>query len=382
MPWPRSTLASLGRLTTSREILRDTFTGREEVVDALILATLAHEHVLLVGPPGTAKSELVVRFAAAFKAGCFRYLLTRFTEPPELFGPMDIERFKAGDYHVRTAGMLPTAEIAFLDEVFHGSSAILNALLTLVQERVFHNGSVVERAPLMTIVGATNELPEDPTLRAFSDRFLVRVHVEPVPDDALEVLLDRGWALELRRITGAAGEATDVPLASEELRELHQRIAEVDLRPIRGLLAQLIRQLRAEGVELSDRRVVKAQKLIAAAALLDRAEAASAVHLRPLRHIWTRGEEAPVVDQVVDQLLAEAGAVSVKPARDVADLKGELATLAAQAGKLRSESEITVWLTRLNRLRHAAIADHPGEAALLKDIDAAIHQLMEALGRV
>lgn len=381
MPWPREVLVKLKRLETSREILRNTLTGREEAVDALVLATLAQEHVLLVGPPGTAKSDLVVRFAAAFKARCFRYLLTRFSEPPELFGPMDIEKFKHGTYHVRTEGMLPSAEIAFLDEVFHGSSAILNALLTLVQERVFHNGAVVERTPLMTLVGATNDLPDDTTLKAFSDRFLVRVRVDPVDDDALEALLERGWALEQKRIQRVADMA-DAPLTSVELGELHARLAEVDLKPVRGLLAELIRRLRAEGVELSDRRIVKTQKLVGAAALMDRVTEASAIHLSPLRHIWTRSEEAKAVTDVVDRLLLDEGATSVKPRSDLAELKGQLAPLAAKADKMRSESEITVWLTRLNRVRHTVLDDHPHEEGLLTEIDAVIHRLLEALGRV
>ncbi len=381
MPWPRDVLLKLKRLETSREILRDTLTGRDEAVDALVLATLAQEHVLLVGPPGTAKSDLVVRFAAAFKAQCFRYLLTRFSEPPELFGPMDIEKFKNGTYHVRTEGMLPAAEIAFLDEVFHGSSAILNALLTLVQERVFHNGAVVERTPLMTLVGATNDLPDDATLKAFSDRFLLRVRVDPVDDDALEALLERGWTLEQKRIQRVV-DVAEAQLTSAELCTLHTRLAEVDLKPVRGLLAELIRRLRAEGIELSDRRIVKTQKLVGAAALMDRLTEASAIHLSPLRHIWTRSEEAKAVTDVVVRLLLDGGATSVKPRSDLAELKGQLAPLAAQADKLRSESEITVWLTRLNRVRHTVLDDHPHEEGLLNEIDAVIHRLLEALGRV
>ena len=105
-----------------------------------------------LGPPGSGKSELVSRFARGVKARSFQYLLTRFTEPAELFGPVDIQAFQQGRYHVRTEGMLPNAEIAFLDEVFQASSAILNTLLSLVHERIFYNGAELQPVPLLASV--------------------------------------------------------------------------------------------------------------------------------------------------------------------------------------------------------------------------------------
>ncbi len=146
----------------------------------LQLAVVSREHALLLGPTGTAKSELISALARHVEARHFSYLLTRFTEPSEIFGTLDFERFRQGTYHVRTEGMLPTADIVFLDEVFQGSSAILNTLLTLLNERRYHNGARPENVPLISMLGATNELPDDPGLTAFSDRFLIRLQVEPV----------------------------------------------------------------------------------------------------------------------------------------------------------------------------------------------------------
>src|SRR5262249_38162923 len=133
----------------------------------------------------------------------FHYLLTRFTEPSELFGPLDLEKFQDGTFHIRTEGMLPEAQIAFLDEVFQGSSAILNSLLTLVNERVFHNGSYRQPVPLITLVGASNSLPDDPAVYAFADRFVLRLQVDRVPDERLDELIGQGWELELARIEAA-----------------------------------------------------------------------------------------------------------------------------------------------------------------------------------
>jgi MoxR-like ATPase len=166
---------------------------RESLVEAIVLAAVAGEHVLVIGPPGTAKSEAVRRVARALGGAYFEYLLGRFTEPNEVFGPIDLRKLRDGAVETVTTGMLPEAELAFLDEVFLGSTAILNTLLGVLNERTFRRGSTVVRCPLRVCVGASNALPEDEALAAFADRFLVRVFVEPVGDAFLEALLEGGW---------------------------------------------------------------------------------------------------------------------------------------------------------------------------------------------
>ena len=316
MTWPKTTLDVIHRLDVIRKDLADQFYLRSEAVDVLALGAVCHEHTLLLGPPGTAKTDLVSRFAALVDAPRFHYLLTRFTEPAELFGPMDLSRFQAGEYHVRTDGMLPRASIAFLDEVFQGGSAILNTLLTLVHERVFYNGAAREPVPLISLIGASNDLPEDAMLRAFSDRFVLRVHVAPVPDDGLKHLLDRGWDLELRRLTderrAADGQkALALPLLKEQqIRDLYHQLPEVKLDALRpDLHEQILRELRAEGVELSDRRLVKGLKLVAGAALLAGRDEAAIADLWPLYHVWSRVADAAIFRSTIEpHLLAGGGA--------------------------------------------------------------------------
>src|SRR5512138_2828253 len=136
---------------------------REFLLEMTVLAAVAGEHLLVIGPPGTAKSEAVRRVAGALGGRYFEYLLGRFTEPSELFGPIDLKKLREGIVETETESMLPEAEIAFLDEVFQGSTAILNTLLGILNERVFLRGHTRRTCPLRLCLGATNALPTDPS---------------------------------------------------------------------------------------------------------------------------------------------------------------------------------------------------------------------------
>src|SRR6185295_5147484 len=148
------------------------FVGRDEIVDLIALTVVAGEHLFLHGPPGTAKSALIRTFARAVQGNYFEYMLTRFTEPNEIFGPIDIAKLRDGKVITVTTGMLPEAEFAFLDELFNANSAILSSLLTVLNERVYRRGAETHRLPLLSLFSASNHLPEDESLQALFDRFL------------------------------------------------------------------------------------------------------------------------------------------------------------------------------------------------------------------
>src|SRR5579883_1384266 len=206
-----SRLAQLGRALEQR------FLGKDEVIRLLLVATIAGEHAVLIGPPGTAKSALIRTFARRMNARYFEYLLTRFTEPNEIFGPVDIAAFREGRYERRVEGMLPDAEVVFLDEVFKSNSAILNALLTLLNERRYTSGGRVVRCPLLSAFGASNEVPSDETLEAVYDRFLLRVRSDNLDAYHFQDLLQKGLEHEIAQ----RAEAPPRPLVgARELADL------------------------------------------------------------------------------------------------------------------------------------------------------------------
>lgn len=251
--------------------------GREQLAELVVLAAIAHEHLLVIGPPGTAKSAVVRRVSQTLGGRYFEYLLGRFTEPSELFGAVDLKKLKEGRVETDITGMLPEADIVFLDEVFLGSTAILNTLLGILNERRFKRGHTDLITPLKVCIGAANSLPEDNNLAAFSDRFLLHLFIDSTPDHQLEEMLQGGWEASLDNL--------QPQLDINELDELHLAVKQVDLTEVRPILADAIRVLRNEGILLSDRRVVRAQRLIAAAAVLNGRNIATAQDLWPLLYV-------------------------------------------------------------------------------------------------
>ena len=169
------TMTPQDKLRKIREELQQMFLERAELIDGALAALLSAQHVMIVGPPGTAKSMLADELCRRIEgASYFQWLLTKFTTPEELFGAVSLKALEADDYRRVTSHKLPEAHIAFLDEVFKASSSILNAILSIINERLFHNGRQVTAVPLLSLFGASNELPEDDELLALYDRFLLR----------------------------------------------------------------------------------------------------------------------------------------------------------------------------------------------------------------
>lgn len=274
--------------------LKEVFIGKDDIIDLLGICLVGRENLFLLGPPGTAKSAMVRELSKLLHGKTFEYLLTRFTEPNEIFGPFDIRRLREGDLVTNTEGMLPEANLVFLDELLNANSAILNSLLMALNERIFRRGRETRALPALMIVGASNHLPEDEALQALFDRFLIRVRCDNVDPELLNAVLDAGWKLEKKE------PATQPGIDCEDISKLQALIGTIDLQGIRAGYLDLVEKLRNAGVAVSDRRAVKLQRLMAASALLCGRTTAIPSDMWVLRYIWDTEEQREVIAGIVN----------------------------------------------------------------------------------
>lgn len=295
------------KIQTLLDQLNHGLVAREDTLKAVLLTVLAGENIVLIGPPGTGKSMLARRMADGLGGpeglSYFEYLLTKFSTPEELFGPLSISALKQDRFHRNTAGYLPSVELAFLDEVFKASSSILNALLTLMNERLFHNGAHTERAPLRSLIAASNELPTgQEELAALYDRFLVRCFVDYVGENKLHLLL-------------AAPPASEAPVLEQhitqaEIDQLQTAAKAVTLPvPIAQALQDIWHEHRQafkeDGREqLSDRRLMKCLHLLRISAATNGRTEVDLSDLLLLKDcLWNHPENAEKVLNLVKSVL-------------------------------------------------------------------------------
>lgn len=299
------------RLEAAISIISQGLVERDTEVRLLLLAALSGEHILYIGPPGTAKSELGRRLSRLCHGQYFERLLTRFSVPEELFGPLSMRALEEDKYLRQTEGYLPEATVAFIDEIFKANSAILNTLLTILNERLFDNGAERIRVPLLCLVGASNELPESEELDALYDRFLIRRQVSQVSPSGLIEMLSKSTTMSRHTQAGAlAHPGADVEssldendvakplLTKEDFLETRKRAEDTVEVPVSVL--NLIADLRAflqekcePPVYVSDRRLVKAVGLMQVAAYTAGRTRLENSDCLLLRHVlWQRPEES------------------------------------------------------------------------------------------
>ena len=396
------------RFDEIRRELEQRFLAKEEIIRLMMIAALAGEHMVLIGPPGTAKSALIRSFASLIDARYFEYLLTRFSEPNEIFGPVDIQSFRQGNYRRVTTGMLPEAEIVFLDEAFKANSAILNSLLTILNERKFSNGKDLMKVPLISLFAASNEVPGSEELGAIFDRFLLRVHSDNLDSYHFHELMNKGLAIERMSLKKEQEEAYAQSMQNQELAPTGSQLPSPSLDAIltaselqdcrRTLLERvefpeeflatyksLCFQLRGEGTSLSDRRVVRLLKLFGASALLDGRSQVHQGDLFVLRHCWNNLDQREIIDEVVEPIVAQYYAEHPesrpqKAAVDLDRLVNELNLVhrtLTQGGEL-SDIQLFTQLRNLNDLR-AAFVGQGGDTAsrMVQQIDALLEQIFE-----
>ncbi len=290
--------SAVAQLQTIEQALNAAFFERADAIRALLVALLAGEHVVLLGPPGTAKSELArsvsqcVVDAGGTGLSFFEYLATRFLTPDDLFGPVDLVAYEAGEYRRILTGRMADSDLIFFDECFKASGASLNLLLTLLNERVFHNGRTRVNAPLITMIGASNELPDGDESAALWDRYLLRITIGYLKTD---------WMSMMQRSSGAAAMPT---VSRADVLALQGVVDQVTVPPAMfQALATFKAALAAEGIESSDRRWRKSLKILRAHALMDGRTVVNEDDLDMLRHVmWNAASEISTVAKIVGKI--------------------------------------------------------------------------------
>ncbi|MFJ7936448.1 AAA family ATPase [Sporosarcina sp. NPDC096371] len=253
---------NFSKLKEIKNALNAKFFERENVVEAILIAILSRQHMLMIGPAGTAKSALSVELANIVQGTqYFQWLLTRFSTPEELFGPLSLKDLELGVYKRNTASKMPEANLVFLDEIFKANSAILNSLLTLINERHFYNSGSPVRVPLISVIGASNEYPEEGEgLEALFDRFLLRFEMDYIADETNFVSMMKG-----------AGQYAQMPsMTMDELVQLQFSMDMVAIPDeVYETLSKIRNELRDEGIRPSDRRFKQSLSVLQAKALID-----------------------------------------------------------------------------------------------------------------
>ncbi|MCG7344952.1 AAA family ATPase [Sporosarcina sp. ACRSL] len=287
------TIENLHKLEEIRQALNAKYFEREKEVEGILVALLARQHMLLIGPAGTAKSALSVELANIVQGTeYFQWLLTRFSTPEELFGPLSLQDLEKGIYKRNTIAKMPEAHLVFLDEIFKANSAILNSLLTLINERIFYNNGTPVKVPLVSVIGASNEYPEEGEgLEALFDRFLLRFELDYIANETNFVSMMKG-----------TGQNYVMPsMTMEELVQLQSLTDNVPiLDEVYKTLSEIRYDLRDEGIRPSDRRFKQLLSVLQAKALLSQRQVVKVSDLVILENVlWETVDQKDVVAAII-----------------------------------------------------------------------------------
>ncbi len=325
------------RLRAICDELSERFYERADVVRTLVVTLLAGQHSLVLGPPGTAKSELARELTGRFDGAAYwEILLSKFTAPTRMFGPIDVAALARGEYRQVYDGRATTAHVAFIDEIFKCSTAALNETLGYLNERIDHpeNGGAPIRCPLIGAITASNELPDGEDSAAIYDRLLVRIEVGYLEDPS-------NFAALVRSAVGRP--AAPAPPTTVELAELHHAVAEdvpaVDVSDvIVDAVVTLRAALRRKELVASDRRWRQAVGLLQASAYLDGRTAVAESDLSVLTHVlWDSPAQRPLVEREVLHLVNPDAKEALELADTIDELEAQLDAMAGQSREALSE---------------------------------------------
>ncbi|MCM3743524.1 AAA family ATPase [Sporosarcina luteola] len=361
-------MANLKKLQEIRQALNAKYFERENEVEGILVALLSRQHMLMIGPAGTAKSALSVELAKIVHGTeYFQWLLTRFSTPEEVFGPLSLKDLEKGIYKRNTVSKMPEAHLVFLDEIFKANSAILNSLLTLINERIFYNSGAPEKAPLLSVIGASNEYPEEGEgLEALFDRFLLRFELDYIADQTNFVSMMKGTERNHSMPSMTMDELIQLQLLTDSVLipdEVYEKLSEIR------------NELRDEGIRPSDRRFKQSLSVLQAKAVISQRQVVNVSDIVILENVlWQtvdqkdavstiiRNHSQDVVTQALQSIQDEAYEVFYTILQDPSTEFGMEAThkmkaLVEDLKKLKSDyhsrkDDIDALLTKLTTMEH------------------------------
>lgn len=287
------TNSNFSKLAEIKNALNAKYFEREKEIDAILIALLSKQHMLMIGSPGTAKSALSADLSKIVQnMNYFQWLLTRFSTPEELFGALSLKDLEQGVYKRNTANKLPEAHISFLDEIFKSNSAILNSLLTLINERIFYNNGHPVQVPLMSVIGSSNEYPEEGEgLEALFDRFLLRFEVDYIKDDNNFISMLKGQGQQIALPSMTMDELINLQFFTEMVNvpdEVYVKLSEIRY------------ELNHEGIRPSDRRFKQSLSVLKAKALIEQRQHVIINDIVFLENaLWESPDQKDLTSQIV-----------------------------------------------------------------------------------
>ena len=306
---------------------------KEEVIAVSLLDALAGLNTFLLGPPGTAKSLIARRIASAFESdNYFELLLNKFSTPEEVFGPIKLSELKEDNYERQTKGYLPTADVAFLDEIWKANSAILNTLLTIINEKTFKNGTDDPiKVPLKALISASNETPQaGQGLEALYDRFVIRLNVPPIEnEDHFIDILESPPIDSKARISGEKITNDDLELWQLEIDEI--KLSDETKHITTHIRTAITRhneknKNKKDIIYISDRRWQRAAYLLKASAFFCDRKQTNLVDILLLRHcLWAHDDkQRETIYKIVENAVRENGVSTQISYSDLEDKKNKL----------------------------------------------------------
>ena len=335
------------KFTALATALNAKFEERSQLVDGMIVALLAREMLFMLGSPGTGKSDVCGALCSALGGNYFSWLMSKFTTPEEIYGPYSLKALQNDSYRRVTKGKLPEADIGFLDETFKGSSAILNTLLPVINERVFYNDGVPTKIPLQTIFGASNEIPQAEELAALYDRFALRYVVNRIQTDSAARAL-------FSKITSNSPAPSLPSISLDELRAEQAAAEKVSFpQDVMDTLVTIRRSVDEEGIYVSDRRWVQAIRILKANAHYQGSNAVESEHLDILKNVlWSTTDQQKLIARLINKYTNPLGEKISELADSVTSVLAEF-----KAGKMpaaEAQKKITMATKRMESLGDVA----------------------------